>query len=64
MHDNSLCIPVGGVIVSVHASCIVDYGFDARSALLQAHLDGSDADNHRIENCLMTEHHLYSGSWN
>ena len=59
MHDNSLSIPVGGVIVNVHASCTVDYGFDARSALLQVHLDRSDADNHRIENCFVTEHHLY-----
>jgi hypothetical protein len=27
-------------------------------------LDRCDLDNHRIENWSVTEHHLYSGSWN
>ena len=30
---------------------------------LRAHLDRCDVDNHRIENCSVTEHHLYNGSW-
>ena len=32
--------------------------------LLQAHMDRYDADNHRIENCSVKEHHLFTGSWN
>jgi hypothetical protein len=31
---------------------------------LLAHLDRCDVDNHRKENGSVTEHHLYSGSWN
>jgi hypothetical protein len=27
-------------------------------------LDRCDVDNHRIDNCSVTEHHLYNGSWN
>jgi hypothetical protein len=27
-------------------------------------LDICDADNHRIESCSLTEHHLFSGNWN
>ena len=31
---------------------------------LQAHLNIREAHNHRIENCSVTEHHLYIESWN
>jgi hypothetical protein len=32
--------------------------------LLHAHLYRCDADYQQIETCSVTEHHLYSGSWN
>ena len=32
--------------------------------LLQAQLDIYDSNNDRIQNYSVTEHHLYSGSWN
>jgi len=30
----------------------------------QTNMNRCAADNHRFENCSVTEHHLYSGRWN
>ena len=44
---------------------IIYINYDNKHKLLcQVHLDIWDVDNHWLENCSLTEHHVDSGSWN